>query len=381
VKSVVPTVVVAFRAEHERGLFALWRRFFGDWSAERLALRWQWQYGANPWARERPPVIAVALHGGDVVGHIGGIPLPMRLDDARRIALGGSAMVLADEHRLLAFKLAATLFESRPVLGSGLCAEAMRLFRRFGAAVVPSSQRRFTYALSRAGALARRLRERVPSWCASMVSPSMLAPAGRVSMLARWAAPDRPRPRERPPIRTRADIRVLRRFGADYEALWDAARARYRCGLDKDATYMNWRYVDCPTLRPILRGLYRGDRLDAVLVALRRTELDWRLQPCVVQGEIAELIVRPHAVADAEALLERAVDELAGAGADEVTATGMHADLVPAFTELGFVVEHNDEFALGLCVDDDDAARVHGMSPEAWYTSAADGDALYAPGL
>jgi len=375
------TEVVAYRAEHERGLQALWRRFFGSWSAEGLARRWRWQFDDNPWARERAPLVLVATHADEVVGHIGGIPLPIRLDDARRIALCGSGMVLEDAHRLLAFKLAGQLLRDRPVVGSGLRPEALRLFRHAGARVVPSSRCRFTYPISRAGQLARRIRERVPPWFVPLVRPAVLGPAGRLPALARWAAPHRPALQGLPRLPRGDGIRPLDAFDNRYDALWDAARSRFRCALDKDATYMRWRYLDCPTIEPMVRGSFTGDRLDGVLVAMRRTELDWRLQPCVVHGEIAELVVRPHAIEHAERLLAAAVHELAAAGADEVTATGMHADLVPAFEAVGFVQETNDEFALGVCVDEADEPRLHGLAHDAWYTSAADGDALYAPGL
>lgn len=379
------TRIVDYRCEHRRGLMALWERFFGAWSAQGLARRWRWQFDDNPWARERAPIVVVALFDDEVVGHIGGVPLPLRLDDARRIALCGSGMVLEDAHRMLAFQLAGRLLESRPVIGSGLRPEAMRLFQHAGAQVVPGSRRRFTYPLSRAGRLARRIRERVPPWFVPLVSPTMFAPAGRLQALARWVAPDRPAVRGLPRLPRHDDIRPLDRFDRSYDALWDAARARLRCGLDKDAAYMRWRYHACPTLTPLVRGLYSrgpgGERLDAVLVAVRRTELDWRMQPCVVHGEIAELVVRPDALERAERLLATVVHELAAAGADEVTATGMHADLVPMFAAVGFVTEENDEFALGLCVDAEDEPRLHGLSADAWYTSAADGDALYAPGL
>ncbi|HET6582599.1 MAG TPA: hypothetical protein VFG69_04110, partial [Nannocystaceae bacterium] len=242
--------------------------------------------------------------------------------------------------------------------------------------------RRFTYAISRAGRLARRIRERVPPWFVPLVSPAMLSPAGKLPALARWVAPDRPAVQELPLLARTDDIRPVDRFDRSYDALWDAARSRVRCGLDKDAAYMRWRYHACPTVTPIVRGVYSSTgRLDGVLVAIRRTELDWRMRPCVTHGEIAELVVRPDALDHARRLLATAVHELAAAGADEITATGMHADLVPAFAAVGFVQEECDEFALGVCVDREDEPRLHGLADDVWSTTAADGDALYAPGL
>jgi hypothetical protein len=204
---------------------------------------------------------------------------------------------------------------------------------------------------------------------------------GRLSPLARWAAPDRPPPRALPTRRPTADIRPLVRFGKDYDALWDVARTRFKCSLAKTAEYMNWRYLDCPTVHPWVYGLFRGDRLDGVLVAFRRTELDWTLSPCVVHGEIAELLVRPDARDDAADLLLVGLRALANAGADEVTATGMHPHVLAAFDEVGFVREEGDEYALGVLVAKEDRDRLHAGVDAAWYTTAADGDALYAPSL
>jgi hypothetical protein len=377
----VKTAVVDYRPEHRTGLLALWRQFFGSWSAEQLLARWRWQFDDNPFARDRQPLVLIATHGDEVVGHISGFPLPLRLDDVRRIALCGSSLVVADAHRLIALKLVNALVKQKYVIGSGLRPEAMKLFRHFGTHVVPSSSRRFTFPLGRGGELARRVRARLPERFVSLARTEAFQRVGRLSALARWAAPDRPAPRSVPTRPTTADIRPLVHFGKDYDALWDIARTRFRCAIGKNAEYMNWRYLQCPTLHPWVYGLFRGDRLDGVLVAFRRTELDWTLSPCVVHGEIAELIVRPDAGDDAVELLLVGLRALAVAGVDEVTATGMHPDLVDAFASVGFVREQGDEYALGVLVPPEDRERLHAGIDAAWYTSAADGDALYAPSL
>jgi hypothetical protein len=375
------TAVVEYRPEHRRGLLALWRQFFGAWSAKQLLERWRWQFDDNPFARERKPLVLVATHGDEIVGHISGHPLPLRLEDVQRVALCGSSLVVADAHRLIALKLVGTLIKNQPILGSGLRPEAMKMFCHFGTHVVPSSRRRFTFPLGRGGELARRVRARLPERFVPLAHVAAFNRVGRLSPLARWAAPDRPPPRALPMRKPKADIRPLLRFGNDYDALWDVARTRFKCSLGKTAQYMNWRYFDCPTLNPWVYGLFRGDRLDGVLVAFRRTELDWTLSPCVVHGEIAELLVRPDAVDDAAELLLVGLRALASAGADEVTATGMHPDVLAAFAEVGFVQEEGDEYALGVLVAKDDRDRLNAGVDAAWYTTAADGDALYAPSL
>lgn len=375
--------IMRYEDAHRPGLLRLWKRYFGAWSAARLEQRWSWQFEQNPFrggAPAREPVILVAVAGGEVVGHISGIPVPMLLEGREEVVLAASGLVVEDRHRLASFSLVRALVSEGPVLGSAMSEGASKMMSKCGVGVIGVSRARFVYPLRYSGELAMKVRRRLPGLLTPLVS------AGLCRGAAWWYVPrGKPRPR-RLPARVSGGvgegIRRLGKFGAEYDALWSTFCSPLRWSVNKSSRYMNWRYFDCPTVDPVCLGVFgKGGDLCAVGVGIRRARTDRSGRPCLLNGEIAELMSLDPTNAATEHLLAALMHALDEGRVDSIDACYMHGALHPLLERTGFRATESVEFAaaLGPHPSGESSAK-WGDGSECYYT-AGDGDGLYSSGV
>jgi hypothetical protein len=372
VSTTAPTIST-YRPEHRERLLALWSKYFSPWSAERLEKRWSWQFEENPFCAEREPVILIAEQEGKVVGHVAGIPVPLRLDGERHIALATSGLVVDELHRWVAVRLMRSMLGTPPVLGRTEHPSTRKLFDSHRAPTLDCSRERFVFPLRYSGWLCRSIRRRMPESLDAIVTPRSVGVVGAV-----WHPGHKPAAKRLPRLNgTVANVRPVDSFGAEYDALWARARQRWRYSLAKDSVYMTWRYLKCPTLKPVVLGLHDGAALRAVIVAVECSHWDRSRKPCGSTGEIVELITDDPANPAIEPLIIRAMMALNDRRVDTVDTASLHPSLHPLLKQIGFVPQTAEVFQLGLAV------RSGNLSNTAsdWYYTAGDSDALYSPGL
>ena len=218
------------------------------------ARTFRWKYRDNP---HGPAISRVACDpSGTVVGGYSYVPRRFRRD-GRPVLLSqaSDAMTLPD-------------WQGRGIftgLDDVVCAEA-------GRQGIP-----WAYAYSGRLSLKGFLRNgwkligHAPVWRLRFRSRRSLRRAGRLAPAAVLLAPALDvvlaRRARRLAAGVPADVQPLERFDAEADALWTAcAPARGLCG-ERDAAWLNWRYVDTPTRRQERFALRRGGRLDGWLVA------------------------------------------------------------------------------------------------------------------
>ena len=181
-----------------------------------------------------------------------------------------------------------------------------------------------------------------------------------------------------PPLSSAIDIRPIARFDESYDVLWRRASRKFTYSLDKTATYLNWRYVDCPTMKPFCLGLFdEQEELSGIVVAASYVRRDRHGHLCGTDGELLELIADVPPGEALEQLIIAAMRALSRAGVDEVGVTGLHVDYHAVLRKLGFVHQRNDRFGVVLMLEP--GHHIESLcSDEASYTTAGDGDALYA---
>lgn len=364
-----------YEPRHREGLLRLWRRYFGAWSADRLERRWAWQFDENPWRTERKPVVLLGTSGDEVVGHISALPLPLRVDGTVRTTLCASGLVVDEEHRWLGFRLVRSLTGDPPIMATAMAEGAQKLFVQCGAVLVPLSRERFVFPRRYGGALAGSIRRRAPRAIGGLVS------ARAMNILAPWYTPPR-RPTRKPLPRSGApDIRPIARFDAAYDDLWRLASVPLAFTIEKTSDYMNWRYVDCPTLNSVRLALHAPDgRLLGIAATIVRTETDSAGRPCESFGEIVELIGDTADPSVLEPLLIAAMHALDRRRVDAITATGLSPALHPMMERLGFIRRSDDAFALAVKPGPALAASALLLADRTYYT-AGDGDSLYTLGI
>ena len=125
--------IVRYIPDDRRAVDALYRRVFGNDSADASRLRWEWQYRHNPNNPGGTPVIWIAREGPTLVGQYATMPVRLQVHGAEVDASWGMDVMVAPERQRQG--IGEVLFRTwdRNVgasLGLGLSESSHRLFRK-----------------------------------------------------------------------------------------------------------------------------------------------------------------------------------------------------------------------------------------------------------
>jgi len=391
--------ITAYQPAQKPRVLELFRRHFGERYAQRLADQWNWQFVDNPFVRERAPLISLLeTEESAIVGALFGHPVPLRFRGVRAIALCGGGLVIDPSYRFHCLYLLRKHLAASPGLSGGLVSQVRKLYERNGAVFVPGTLRRHVLSIrdqgarclqarERAAALIKRASLRIPShwrqfrlgvrvagWALPRMSVRLVAAAsGQWRQPAPYRASLAPTPG--------CDIRLIEHFDAEYDALWKRVSTRFECTIERDSTYMNWRYVEAPHHHPIRLGLYERGRLSAIAVATHWTEKDCLGGPGAVHAEIVELLADELESSSVTLLVQQllqAVDRKHRV--DTVGAFACTPEYERLFGCLGFEPKEDPRFAMAINWSGDvsEQSLNHRLS---WYASSGDSDCLYASSL
>ncbi len=248
------TRIERYRPEDRRQVEVLYRRVFGADAAEANRLRWQWQYGQNPGAPAGEPVIWVAREGQTVLGQYATMPVRLAVHGTELDAAWGTDVMVAPERQR-----------------QGIGDELLRIWDRNAGAAIGLG-----LSDSSRGLLAK-LR-----WPNLGPSPALVKPLSRRALRRpTWPVPinrivsyvtlpfvrlvSRPRPLE-------GEVRAIRSFDRRFTALWDRVSARFAFAVRRDASYLNWKFVQPPHVRYHIAALERGDEVAGYVVYRHRIE-------------------------------------------------------------------------------------------------------------
>jgi hypothetical protein len=237
-----------FRPEDQRGVEALNRRVSGPDAAAASRLRWDWQYRRNPKNPDGQPLIWVSREGPTIIGYEAATAVRLSLEGREVDAAWGTDPMVAPERERV-----------------GLDEELLRAWdRSVGAAL----------ALGLAESSLRLLQKL--RWPSVGPVPGLIKPLTRRAFRhPRWPVPVnrfisavtlpvvRIAARVRP---LRADVEPVRRFDASSTTLWERVAAKFTLAVRRDATYLNWRYIEPPHVRSSVAALRRDGRFDGYVV-------------------------------------------------------------------------------------------------------------------
>ncbi len=213
----------------DHALFEAYAEVFGERLTESSRERWRWQYLDNPATDSDGPAIWVAREGGVPLGQYASMPVSLWWAGREVRASWGMDVFLRPEAR--GKGIGARLFTAWSdhvdvALGLGLTPSSYGLFKKLGYAdvgPVPFLQR----VLDPRAVVARRL---------GRLGGHVLGP-----ILGLGA------PRSRAQRPQGVEVRTVTTFGVEYDALWERARASYAMCVRRDAAYLTWKYLRCPT--------------------------------------------------------------------------------------------------------------------------------------
>jgi len=252
---------------------------------------WRWKYFDNP---AGPACVAVARVADRIVGRLGFLPVRMRVHTREVVSTQQVDVAIMAEHRGggVYFQLAHAVMEEGArrgiAFGFGFATEDTRALSvdLLGFDLV-GPVHRLTKVLD------------YGHYAGAWLGPRAARMVRRVAVRARGRGPRRPVP-------LGASVAPFDHFDEGFDRL---AADPGRVMTIRDATYLNWRYADCPTTR---YGRYAARTEGAVFgfVVFHTFELDG-----VVRGIVDELVCSPDDPDTVKSLLDPAIADLAAEGA------------------------------------------------------------------
>jgi hypothetical protein len=273
-------------------LLEIYRRIFGDRKAAARRSSWAWQYEDNPQSRQQP-VVWVARRDGRAVGQVGSMPVSLWWGDREIQASWGIDYFVAPEAEGLgdSIGLMRAWMQSVDVaLVLGLAPTSYLICKRLGfrdLGYVPLLQ-----AVLDPAAIVRR------RW--GKVAGAVAAPFSSASM---WVARRRLRQIPGDP-----ELKPAGEIGADYDELWQRARAGFVMCVRRDAAYVRWRYRRQPNKQYDIIEARRSGELAGFVVSRQEDYQGVRL------GWVVDLFAAPGDRVTRDLLIANVMSAFARAG-------------------------------------------------------------------
>jgi hypothetical protein len=292
--------------------------------------------------------------GGTVVGYTGAIPVRVKLGtDERESAWLVDTMVLeAYRQQAVGSQIIVRAHEDLPfALSLGQTAEMREVQVRLGwKRVAP---------LEIAQLLIRPenvLRGKLP-WPAAVAAGWGMRASSAVRDLLR----------ERP----RAEIRAVGRFDRRHDRLWESAAATITCSVVRDASYLNWKYVDQPGQAFVRLEMVEGASVTGVAVLMFREPDDIYRYRRAFLVDLVVPLTEQHRLAQ---LIEAAAGAAAAGQADALLCLHVGRPLTQALRAHGFIVRAPERYLLVDPGGLDETALTQALSADSWFVTQGDSD-------
>ena len=289
-----------FRPDDRRGVDLLYRRTYGADAAEAIRLRWDWQHRRNPYNATGQPGIWVAREGPTVVGQYPTLPVRLSLKGMEIDGAWGAGAMIAperDRQGLDEALIRAWDRNSGAVLAFGPSEQPRGVIDRLHwpqSHLVPS----FVKPLTRRAA-------RVPN----LTTPFNRLISAMIYPVVQVVSRTRP---------LRAECEPIRRFDNAFTALWERLAPKFDLAVRRDASYLNWRYIEPPHVRYSIVALKRQGDVHGYAVYRHRHEPLGRVTMLV------DFLVDPDDVSGLKTLLRWVDREARAEDSDKVRCAVMN---------------------------------------------------------
>jgi NAD(P)-dependent dehydrogenase (short-subunit alcohol dehydrogenase family) len=343
-----------YSADGESEVFAFQAHAFPQRRSALIAPRWRWMFVDSARRLGLEPRVWLARDEQRIVGHMGTIPVRLKLGPEERETgwLVETMVLQSHRDRAVGSRLMVQAHDDFPfALSLGQTAEMREIQLRLGwKQVAPLQTARLL--LRPENVLKGKLPTPV-AWAAGL--------GVRASAAVRDALRDR----------TRIEVREITRFNSDHDALWDRAARDVGCAVVRDASYLNWKYVDQPGQEFVRLELREGDSLTAVGVLMFRDPDDaYRYR----RAFLVDLVVPLSNQRRVAELIQAACATAAERNADALLCLHVGKPLTDALRGCGFNLRAPERY---LLVDPgalDAPSRAHVLSADEWFVTHGDSD-------
>jgi GNAT superfamily N-acetyltransferase len=240
--------IVRYRSEDRRAVDTLYRRVFGHDMADANQLRWAWQYTRNPAIPADGLQIWLAREGPTIIGQYAAMPVRLWVKGQEILGSWGMDVMVAPERQRQG--VGEMLFKAwdhhvEASFGLGLSEPSRRLFGKL-------------------------------RWPTPTPVPCLMKPLTRRAFRRpRWPMPINrlvsavTYPYVRFVARTRplgAQVEPIRHFDDRFTELWERLKPAFHLAVRRDASYLNWKYVQPPHIRYSIVALKREETIGGYAV-------------------------------------------------------------------------------------------------------------------
>jgi acyl carrier protein len=342
-----------FVPEDEDEMLAFQAEGFPDRRGPVLARRWRWAFVDSARRLGIEPRMWVYRDQGAIVGQMASIPIELKVGTTicNTGWLVDSMVLPSHRDKAVGTRLLVQAQEDQPFsLSLGQTAEVREICRRLGWVQVAPLQTAMY-----------------------LVNPQRVL-RGKLPTPARWAAGIglRAAATVRDVLKGRSAVtsREVERFGERHEALWECAAQTLTCAAVRDASYLNWKYVDRPGQSFLKLELLDGDALVGVAIWMfREPDSKYRYR----RGFLVD-VVAPLSNASRLEDIVRAASLAAVSRADALICLHIGAPLSRALHACGYQAREPERFLLVDPGGVSELARRILLAEQSWYVTQGDSD-------
>ena len=327
------------------------------WPARRrdwIAPRWRWMFVESARRLGIAPQVWLRRDGGSIVGHNGAIPVQVKVGDGERLSAWLVDTMVLEEYRSQAVgaRLMVEAHEDLPFALSLGQTEQMRAIQlRLGwEQVAPLQTAQLLIRPERV------LKGKLPGAAAFAAGLGLRAGS---AMRDVWRH------------RFEGDVREVSRFGAEHDALWERMAGDLTCAVRRDASYMNWKYVDQPGQDFLRLEVSNGHGLSgSVICMFREPDEAYKYR----RAFIVDLVAPLSDDRAMDGLLQAAVSAASERGADALHCLHINPRLTSALRRGGFRMRQPSRFLLVRPGPIEGRDRDALLNANGWYVTQGDSD-------
>jgi acyl carrier protein len=329
---------------------AAWPRRRADW----IEPRWRWMTVQSAERLGIEPRLWLYRDAGAVVGYTGAIPVRLKLGTDERVSawLVDTMVLEAYRQKAVGSQIMVRAHEDLPfALSLGQTAEMREVQLRLGwKRVAP---------LEVAQLLIRPenvLQGKLP-WPAAFAAGWGLRASSAVRDLLRE--------------RSIAEVRTVDRFDHRHDRLWEQAAGTITCGVIRDASYLNWKYVDQPGQSFVrLETVEDGSVTGVAVLMFREPDHVYRYR----RAFLVDLVTRLDDEHRLSQLVRAASEAAAARQADALLCMHIGRPLTQALRSNGFSLRAPERYLLVDPGGLDAGATAVTLSADSWFVTQGDSD-------
>jgi acyl carrier protein len=348
------TQVNGYDATVEPDVFAFQAIAFPQRRPDMIPARWRWMFVESARRLGRAPLVWLHRDAGAIVAHMGSIPVRLKVGDEERDTgwLVDTMVLATHRNQAVGSRLMVDAHDDQPFsLSLGQTAEMREIQFKLGWKQVAPLQT--AQLLVRPAAV---LKGKLPAPAAYAASLGLRASATLRDLLSE---------------RRTCEARVVDRFDVRHDRLWANASRDLTCAVARDASYLNWKYVDQPGQQFLRLELLEGNELKGIAVWMfRGADEHYRYR----RAFLVDLVTPLSDGASLRRVIRTACDAAAAGEADALLCHHIDARLTDALRDCGFHLRKPERFLLVDPGHLPDADRDRVLSAASWFVTQGDSD-------